>query len=129
MKGTNPLRLAPLWWAAGVMLALFIVFESLTPSPPMPARLSDKLAHAASYGALSFWFAGIFEQRSYPALAGLLLALGMLVEVAQYLMGFGRAAEWGDVAANFMGITVALAIAYAGLGVWMLRIERGLGLS
>jgi VanZ family protein len=129
MKGANRLRLAPFWWAAGIALAAIVVFESLTPSVPMPAAISDKLAHAAGYGALSFWFAGILERRRYPVLAGLLLAFGVLVELAQYAMGIGRTAEWQDVVANFLGIGTALALAYAGLGAWMLQVERRLGLS
>jgi VanZ family protein len=129
MRGAHALRLAPFWWAAGFVLAAIIVFESLTPSVPMPAPVSDKLAHAAGYGALSFWFAGILERRRYPALAGLLLAFGVLIELAQYVMGFGRTADWRDVIANLAGIATALALAYAGLGAWMLQVERRLGLS
>ncbi|MGQ0834405.1 MAG: VanZ family protein [Gammaproteobacteria bacterium] len=129
MNGANKLRLAPFWWVAGIVLALVVVFESLAPTVSMPPLGNDKLAHFAGYGVLSFWFAGILQRRRYPVLAALLLAFGVLVELAQYAMGLGRTADWRDVVANSLGIATALALAYAGLGMWMVQVERRLGLS
>jgi VanZ family protein len=128
MKGTRRLRLARWWWAAGFMLAVVVIATSLVPSGTTSAAIEDKLAHFSAYAALSFWFAGILEQERYPVLALLLLTLGIAVEFAQYEMGLGRTAEWPDIAANSLGIMTAFALAYAGFGAWMLRVERRLGL-
>jgi len=129
MKAEGRLRLAPLWWSVGVVLVLGVIFGSLAPTTAGPTIAGDKLAHFAGYGVLSFWFAGILERRRYPVLAALMLALGVLIEIAQYAMGLGRAGDWRDVVANSLGIAAALALAYAGLGAWLLRVERRLGLS
>jgi VanZ family protein len=129
MSGGARLRLAPVWWSLGIGLILLVVFESLAPSVSESPITNDKLAHFAGYAAMSFWFAGILERRRYPVLAVLMLALGVVIELAQYAMGVGRTADWRDVAANSLGIATALGLAYAGLGAWMLQVERRLGLS
>jgi VanZ family protein len=129
MRGTRQLRLAHWWWAAGFVLAAVVIVTSLMPSSSASAAIGDKLAHFVAYAALTFWFAGILERERYPVLALLLLALGVAIELAQYQMGLGRTAEWPDIAANSLGIVTAFAFAYAGLGAWMLRVERRLGLS
>lgn len=129
MRGANRLRLAPLWWTAGIVLALLIVFHSLTPAIQVTAAFGDKIGHALGYAALSFWFAGLVERRRYVLLGAVLLAFGIAMELAQHLMGLGRTADWGDVAANLAGILAALGLAYAGLGAWMIEVERRLGLS
>jgi VanZ family protein len=124
------LRLGPYWWAGGVLLALAILIGSLTsPASVAPVQISDKLLHFAGYGALCLWFAGLLERPRYPALAVLLVAFGVAIEGMQYAMGLGRSADWRDVVANSAGILTALALAYAGLGAWMLFVERRLGLS
>lgn len=130
MSEARRLRLGPLWWTGGVFLVLLVIYGSLTPSSALP-RLwaSDKLQHFAAYCSVAFWFAGMTERRRYPLVAGALLLLGAAMEIGQALMGFGRAADWRDFAANTLGIAAALAAAYAGLGSWMLQVERRLGLS
>lgn len=123
------LRLGPYWWAGGFLLALAILIGSLAAPASVPVRVSDDFVHFAGYGALGFWFAGLLERHRYPVLAVLLVAFGVAIEGMQYLMGFGRSADWRDVVANAAGIATALALAYAGLGAWMFYVERRLGLS
>ena len=125
------LRLGTYWWSAGVLLALSILLGSLVAPSDLPGfmRVSDKLVHVAGYGALCFWFAGLLERGHYPALAVLLVAFGAAIEGVQYVMGYGRSADWRDVIANSAGIAMSLGLAYAGLGAWMFYVERRLGLS
>jgi VanZ family protein len=130
MNAGGRLRLAPLWWGVGGLLALAITIGSLMPvTPPAGGAHSDKLAHFAGYWALSFWFVGMLERRRYPVLAAALLGFGLLMELGQYLMGLGRQADWRDVVANSLGVGAALLLAYAGLGAWLVWVERRLGLS
>lgn len=128
---THPrLRFARLWWTAGWMLVAFIVYGSLKPTVDIPGGwMSDKMLHFSGYCAVAFWFVGITDRRRYPLVAAGLLLLGLLIEIAQQLMGLGRTAEWRDFLANMLGVATALALAYAGLGSWMVQIEQRLGLS
>ena len=124
------LRLGPYWWTGGVLLALAILAGSLAaPSEVSPVHVSDKVQHFAGYGALSFWFAGLLERNRYPVLALLLVVFGVAIEGLQLAMGLGRSADWRDVVANAAGIATAIALAYAGLGAWMLYVERRLGIT
>jgi VanZ family protein len=124
------LRLRPYWWAGGILLALAVLTGSLVaPSHVEAVQLGDKVQHFIGYGALSFWFAGLLERDRYLLLALLLVAFGVAIEGMQYAMGLGRSADWRDVVANAAGIASALALAYAGLGAWMLYVERRLGLA
>ena len=125
------LRLAPLWWAGAWVLLLLVVVASLKPPGGLLSSLwhGDKVMHFSAYFGMAFWFAGILQRRRYPAIAVGLLLLGAAVEVAQEAMGLGRTADWHDLVANALGLSAGLGLAYAGLGSWMFRIERRLGLS
>lgn len=129
MNDAGRLRLAPLWWGVGAALALAIAVGSLTPSMGGAPFSGDKLAHFAGYLALGFWFVGVLERRRYPLLAALLIMFGLLMELGQYLMGLGRQADWRDVVANSLGVGTAIVLAYAGLGAWLVWVERRLGLT
>jgi VanZ family protein len=84
----------------------------------------DKALHFISYLVIAAWFICIVEPRSYWFVAVSMLALGAWLELAQWFMGLGRFAEWGDLLADTLGIGTALVLAYAGLGSWMARIEQ-----
>jgi hypothetical protein len=47
--------------------------------------------------------------------------------VAQYLMPYGRSAEWADLAADGLGIVLAALVSLAIQESWLQRIERWLG--
>jgi VanZ family protein len=125
------LRFSRLYWVAGWALVALVVWGSLRPESQVVRGWwpPDKIVHFSAYCTMAFWFAGMTERRRYPYLAIVLLILGGLVEIGQGAMGYGRDADWRDFLANAMGIATALILAYAGLGTWMLKIERKLGLS
>ncbi len=131
MSGPEPrLRLAPLWWAGAWILLLAVVVLSLRPPAGLPTLwFKDKVLHFGAYFGMAIWFAGILQKRRYPAIAVGLMLLGAAVEIAQGTMGLGRSADWRDMLANAAGLATGLGLAYAGLGSWMLHIERRLGLS
>jgi VanZ family protein len=58
-----------------------------------------------------------------------MLLFGASIEVAQGVMGLGRDADVMDFAADAVGVAIALAMVYLGLGSWTERIERLFGLS
>lgn len=127
----KPLKFSVLWWTTGWVIVALVTWGSLSPAgqethgwwPP------DKVMHFGAYCGMAFWFAGTMHRRLYPYLALFLLLFGGGIEIAQGLMGYGRDADWRDLLANAMGIGTALILAYAGLGSWMAKFERKLGLS
>jgi len=121
------LRWTAFWWACDWAITFAVVFCSLIPPPELPtvfAIFSDKLMHFAGYFLMAIWFAGSMNPRRYIWLVVGLCALGAAVEWVQYLMGFGRDADWRDFVADALGVFLALALAHAGLGNWMAWVER-----
>ena len=57
----------------------------------------------------------------------MLLVFGGAIEVAQYLMPYGRSAEWADLAADGLGILLAALASLAIRESWLQRIERWMG--
>lgn len=120
------LRYAWLWWAIGWALVALTVFDSLRQHPPpmLSFFYSDKLLHFSGYFALGTWFGGVTRRTRYPLVAVALIGLGGLIEIVQGLMHNGRDADWLDFVANVLGVSLALAVAYAGLGGWLVWLER-----
>lgn len=124
------LRLARLWWLVGWLLLVAVVYGCLEPARYVPnLHMSDKVEHTGAYFVMTFWFGGLLEQRGYPLLACALLLLGALIEVAQGVLGWGRTADAWDFVADAVGVAAALAFVYAGMGEWLVQLERRCGLS
>jgi VanZ family protein len=127
---TPKLRLARIWWTAGWLIVAFITVSCLEPPRYVPnLHLWDKLEHALAFYGMTVWFGGLIRERSYLKLAGWMLLFGAGIEVAQGVMGLGRDADVMDFAADTVGVAVALAMVYLGLGTWTERMERLFGLS
>jgi VanZ family protein len=62
----------------------------------------------------------------YLAVALLMLAIGIGIEIAQDIMALGRSAEFADVYADGVGIVLALLLSLASRDSWLQRIERWL---
>jgi VanZ family protein len=125
------LRFAKLWWGIGWTIMALVIYGSLErpDTPTIPFAVSDKLVHFAAYWLMTTWFAGLLQRRRYPWLAIALFLFGGAIELLQGAMGYGRDADWRDLVANSLGILTALGVAYAGLGSWLVVIERRLGLA
>jgi VanZ family protein len=122
--GRLPLRHPQFWLIAGWAMVAFIAVMCELPGKDVPdLHVSDKLEHATAYLGLTMWFTGIYPRSSYWRIALYFFAMGVLVEVFQYLLHLGRTADIHDVAANTLGIVVALVVSYAGLGGWAQRVE------
>lgn len=123
--GTGRLR-HPRLWRAGAFAALaLVVWLSLTPAPPgPPPGLSwDKAQHGLGYALLAWWFAQAWRQR-VPAVAMLLVAVGLILEGLQGLGG-ERTMSLADAAANGVGVALGLVIVRTPLGRVFEGIETG----
>jgi len=121
------LRWPAFWWACDWAIVMAVVLGSLIPPKDLPKPIeffNDKFLHCSAYFLMAFWFAGSLERKRYVWVAIGLCTLGALIEVAQYLMGFGRDADWRDFVADAIGVAFGLSLAWFGLGNWMSWVER-----
>ena len=120
------LRWSRLWWAVAAALVAVMCWSSLRPSGGGEPWFegADKLQHAVAFLALSAWFLALVERARYRSVVTAMLAFGALIEVAQYLMPYGRRAEWADMGADALGIAMGLALSLAIRDSWLQRFER-----
>jgi VanZ family protein len=122
-----PLRYPRLWLLAAWSLVAVAIFASVMPVQKLPeVATSDKVQHMAAYAMLAVWFAGIYPKSRYAWIAVGLFILGVAIEGAQGVMGFGRQADFYDMAANASGIAAGLFAAWLGLGGRAMRVEKAL---
>jgi VanZ family protein len=118
------------FWLSGVAaLVLVITYLCLRPSAGgEPSFLhADKWAHFLAFLALAGTLLALVERRHYAAVCAGLLAFGGAIEIAQYLMPYGRSAEWMDLAADGVGIVAGWLVSAPFRESWLQRIERWLG--
>lgn len=112
------------WWVlAGIFGTLFGMYLALRPVAPSPVG-GDKVLHLFSYVAMSIWFAAVYEQRNAWRVGLALIAFSAFIELLQFLMPFGRVAEWADMVANGLGILIGLALSALLRQSWMQHIEQ-----
>jgi VanZ family protein len=110
-RPSNPLRrLAALparfprvlrWMLVAISLAV-VFWLALSPVDDLPTvSMADKVQHALAFSTLTLAYGLMFPRR----LAAAMLGLGILIEVLQGVMPFGRDAEFADVIADAVGIT------------------------
>lgn len=88
------------------MLVAVIVALSLWPDlsvPDIGGNWSDKLGHISAYLLLMLWFAQAFARPRHFLVGFRLVALGVLIEVLQWLSGY-RYFELADIGANTLGV-------------------------
>jgi VanZ family protein len=107
------------------LLALLIVYESLTPYPvELGVEQGDKLGHVAAYLTLMSWFANLYEDSGGRVACVLgCLALGVALEFAQRLTAT-RSFELADIAADAAGVLIALMLAPPRLPNYLRFVER-----
>lgn len=121
-----PLRYPWFWLVLGWLLVIGVCVGSLLPAQALPAiKLSDKLLHAGSYFLLMLWFAGLYRRKHHPWIAAILLALGIILDVAQ-ANTVTRMFDVRDIAANAAGIIAALLLSLWLLDGWCQRLEHRL---
>ena len=87
-----------------------IFWLSLTPSPPpLEITAGDKLGHLAAYGALLFWFCGLYRKIRTRLLYGTaFIVMGVGLEVLQGMLGY-RTYDVLDMTANSVGVLLGAA--------------------
>jgi VanZ family protein len=97
--------------AGGWLYAAAIVYLSLTPKPPDPGfEYGDKLGHLFAYGLLMFWFCWLYRYRYTRLAYGIAwVMLGVGLEFAQGMTP-ARSFEFGDMAANSLGVLLGWGI-------------------
>jgi VanZ family protein len=101
-------RSAPhlLWLLLCTLLTLLILWLALMPGESAPPGFGwDKLNHAGAIAAATGLAYLSLQPRSWAAGGAFLYgaSLGVLIEILQATLTTGRAAEWGDVAADLVG--------------------------
>jgi VanZ family protein len=122
----RPLRWRGFWLAAGILGTCYGLYLALRPPGGQPPWFpgSDKVQHGLSYVAMGLWYAALFERRYLLRVALGLFTFGVVVEILQAAMPYGRAAEWVDLLANSAGIVVAIGLTVVFRGSWMAVVER-----
>jgi len=113
-----------------MLLLMSALIGALLPDLPFidlsrPFRMSDKGLHALAFAFLAVWFSGQYARQSYWRIGAGLIAFGALIELIQGMVSY-RTAEWMDMYADGVGITLGLIIALLGAGGWSLRMEQWL---
>ncbi|MHB8121791.1 MAG: VanZ family protein [Desulfuromonadaceae bacterium] len=92
------------------VLTLLILWLALMPAASAPSGLGwDKLNHAGAIAVVTGLAYLATQPRRWAVGAALAygIFLGVLIEVLQGAVATGRAAEWGDVAADLVGVGAA----------------------
>jgi VanZ family protein len=128
VSGSQELAYRRYWLALGLVLVLVVIVSSLIPGGMMGGRFlgMDKFEHVGAYLLLMVWFAGLQPRRAWRWLALALLAMGVLLELAQGAMHMDRTADVRDVLANAAGVGIGAMASAAGLGSWPYRLETWL---
>jgi VanZ family protein len=123
------LRFPKLWLSVGWVAVALAIVVCLLPSDrlPQPPSLSDKSEHFICYLLLSCWFAGIYPRTRYWVIGVGLIVMGVLIEIAQGSMGWGREGDVRDVLANCTGVLAGLLLSWWWLGGWAQRVESLVG--
>jgi VanZ family protein len=122
-----PLRYPYVWLSVGWLLVIGVVVGSLLPGPviqEITPPLNDKVEHFSAYFALMIWFGGLYPRAKHLRVAGALLLLGIALDILQGTATRTRSFELLDIAADAIGIAVALALAFWVLEGWCQRLER-----
>ena len=123
----QPLRWFCLWFVLGWLLVLWVVYQSLTPSPVQaPSVLyGDKLGHFSAYFLMMAWFAQLYARPRYLLLLIFFILLGVVIEILQSQTSY-RLFEFADMIANSLGVVTAwfLAKQYFYFSKILYRCER-----
>ena len=119
-----PVRYPWVWLSLGWLLVLSVIVGSLIPGDMLRSvTLSDKIMHVGSYFVLMVWFAGLYHRHKHPVVAGVLIALGIVLDVAQGAT-LTRSFDVNDIGANAAGVLAGLLLSLWFFEGWCLRLER-----
>lgn len=96
-----------------------LAWLSLTPMQELPkVNMWDKSEHFIAYAILATVCLTLYPGRLVRIIAGC-IGYGVLIEILQATMGFGRDGDWRDALANSIGVLLAVGIER--LARWLMR--------
>lgn len=108
---------------SALLMAGVIAYLSLMPGSALPEpSLNDKANHFIAYAALMTAATLGRHHLSLIAVGLIVMGLGLLLELAQGLMPYGRSASGLDALANTLGVVAGI-----WLGVGLVRLPTYLG--
>jgi VanZ family protein len=122
-----PLRYPYVWLSLGWVLVIGVILGSLLPGPviqEITPAVNDKIEHFSAYFVLMMWFGGLYPRAKHLRVAGALLFLGAALDVLQGVATTTRDFELLDIAADAVGIFVALVLSFSLLEGWCQKLER-----
>lgn len=120
---SDGLRYQRMWVVLGWVAVAVALVLNLMPGTAVPKIGGDKYEHVAGYVLLTLWFCGLYPRSRYWIIAASLLGMGILVEILQGAMHWGRQAEVNDVIADIVGIVIGLVLALTIFAEWPRRVE------
>ena len=114
-----------IWWAlGGVWIALIVYLSVASLDIPQLDTWGDKINHALAYGFLMGWFGQLISRgKSWLVMAGVLIALGAMMEVWQGWLSH-RQFDYYDMAANATGVAIGWLALHAGGDRVLVLFER-----
>lgn len=122
----RPLKLNVLWHAIGWAYLAFVIYGSLSPSPPDLPRFpgADKGVHLAAYALMMLWFGFLYRsRRSLLVLGAVFVGLGIALDLLQGTTGY-RSMEALDMVANAFGVLIGGLLARTRIGLALIRLEE-----
>ncbi len=100
--------------AAALVVAGVVGVIAIIPGAAGPPTLVgwDKLDHAAAFAAIALLARCGWPDTSRWIIAGLVLAFGLAIELAQATVAVGRVGSVSDLAADGVGIAIGFALAW-----------------
>jgi VanZ family protein len=95
----------------GIAVAVSVLlWLTLSPDDALPrVDLWDKAEHAIAFGVLTAICGLLFPRRRWAGAAGSVL-LGIVIEILQAVMPFGRDGDWRDAVFDTIGVVLALVV-------------------
>ena len=121
----QPLRWFGLWRGIGWLFVVWVIYESLTPSPIQTPGIEfgDKIGHFSAYFIMMGWFAQLYRRSRHLLFLSAFIALGVVLEFAQGQTDY-RVFEYADMVANSLGACVAWLLAGGPFSLMLLRAEQ-----
>ncbi len=120
----HDLRFGRFWFVFGWVSVAAALALNLMPARDLDGlQFNDKFGHVAGYLLLTVYFCGLYPRSRYWLIVLAFVAMGVVVEVLQGSMHWGRSEDIHDFYADCLGITLGVLLALLGMYQWPRKIE------